>query len=70
MLNEEQIKQAINRINELQRETIEKADKIEGSKEYVAKQMKLFEEAEEHRRKLNFVIQQQEKLSEEFIKLP
>jgi len=60
------MQQAINRINELQRETIEKADKIEGSKEYVAKQMKLFQEAEEHRRKLNSIIQEQEVISEQF----
>ena len=66
MLSEEQMQQAINRINELQKETIEKADKIEGSKEYVAQQMKLFQEAEEHRKKLNFVIQQQEIISEQF----
>ncbi len=66
ILSEEQMEQAINRINELQRETIEKADKIEGSKEYVAQQMKLFEEAEEHRRKLNSIIQQQEVISEQF----
>ena len=37
-LSEVQMEQAINRINEFQRETIEKADKIEGSKEYVANQ--------------------------------
>ena len=66
MLSEEQMQQAIHRINELQKETIEKADKIEGSKEYVAQQMKLFQEAEEHRKKLNFVIQQQEIISEQF----
>lgn len=66
MLSEEQMEQAINRINELQKETIEKADKIEGSKEYVAQQMKLFQEAEEHRKKLNHIIQQQEIISEKF----
>lgn len=66
ILSEEQMEQAINRINELQKETIEKADKIEGSKEYVAQQMKLFQEAEEHRKKLNFIIQQQEIISEKF----
>jgi len=67
ILNEEQMKQAINRINELQKETIEKADKIEGSKEYVAQQMKLFQEAEEHRIKLNSIIHQQEIISEQFV---
>ena len=61
------MKQAINRINELQKETIEKADKIEGSKEYVAQQMKLFQEAEEHRIKLNSIIHQQEIISEQFV---
>ena len=66
ILSEEQMEQAINRINELQKETIEKADKIEGSKEYVAQQMELFQEAEEHRKKLNFIIQQQEIISEKF----
>ena len=60
------MEQAINRINELQRETIEKADKIEGSKEYVAQQMKLFQEAEEHRKNLNSVLHQQEVISEQF----
>ena len=66
ILSEEQMQQAINRINELQREIIEKADKIEGSKEYVAQQMKLFQEAEEHRAKLNSIIHQQEVISEQF----
>jgi len=66
ILSEEQMEQAINRINELQRETIEKADKIKGSKEYVAQQMKLFQEAEEHRKNLNAVLHQQEVISEQF----
>ena len=66
ILSEEQMEQGINRMNEQQRETIEKADKIDGSKEYVSQQMKLFEEAEEHRRKLNSIIQQQEVISEQF----
>ena len=66
ILSETQMEQAINRINELQRETIDKADKIEGSKEYVAQQMKLFQEAEEHRVKLNSIMQQQEVISEQF----
>ena len=66
ILSEEQIKQAIHRINELQRETIEKADKIQGSREYVEEQMKLFKEAEEYRKKLNAIKQKQSIISEQF----
>jgi len=49
-LSKEQMQQAIKRINELQQETINKADQIDGAKEYVGQQMKLFNEAEKHRK--------------------
>ena len=49
ILSEEQMREAVNRINELQQETIDKADKVQGSKEYVSEQMKLYAEAEKHR---------------------
>jgi hypothetical protein len=63
------MQQAIKRINELQQETINKADQIDGAKEYVEKQMKLFNEAEKHRKQLSMIIQQQETISEQFIKV-
>ena len=62
------MQQAIKRINELQQETINKADQIDGAKEYVEEQMKLFNEAEKHRKQLSMIIQQQETISEQFIK--
>jgi len=68
ILSDELLSKAIDRINELQNETIQKADKIQGSKEYVDKQMQLFQEAEEHRKMLNAVIHQQEQISQEFVK--
>ena len=68
ILSNELLSKAIDRINELQNETIQKADKIQGSKEYVDKQMQLFQEAEEHRKMLNAVIHQQEQISQEFVK--
>lgn len=67
ILSEEQMREAINRINELQQETINKADKVQGSKEYVSEQMKLYNEAEEHRIKLNSIIYQQEMIAEKFV---
>ena len=68
-LSKEQMQQAIKRINELQQETINKADQIDGAKEYVEQQMKLFNEAEKHRKQLSMIIQQQETISEQFIKV-
>jgi len=68
-LSKEQMQQAIKRINELQQETINKADQIDGAKEYVEEQMKLFNEAEKHRKQLSMIIQQQETISEQFIKV-
>jgi len=68
-LSKEQMQQAIKRINELQQETISKADQIDGAKEYVEEQMKLFNEAEKHRKQLSIIIQQQETISEQFIKV-
>ena len=68
ILNDELLKKAVIRVNELQNETIQKADKIDGSKQYVAKQMKLFQEAEEHRQMLNTIISEQQQVSSQFIK--
>lgn len=68
ILTDELLKKAVVRVNELQNETIQKADKINGSKEYVEKQMKLFQEAEEHRQMLNTVIHEQQQTSSQFLK--
>jgi len=67
ILSEEQMREAVNRINELQQETIDKADKVQGSKEYVSEQMKLYAKAEKHRIELNSIIQQQEMIAEKFV---
>ena len=66
ILTKEQMHQAMKRIDELQQEVIDKADKIEGAKEYVEEQMRLFHEAEKHRKQLNMIMQQQEMVSKEF----
>jgi hypothetical protein len=68
ILSNELLSKAIDRINELQNDTIQKADRIEGSRKYIEEQMKLFKEAEEHRKMLNAVVCQQNLLSEKFIK--
>jgi len=68
IFSDELLSRAIDRINELQDDTIKRADKIKGSKEYIEKQMKLFQEAEEHRKMLNAVIHQQEVIAEQFVK--
>jgi len=68
IFSDELLSKAIDRINELQSDTIQRAEKVQGSKEYIEKQMKLFKEAEEHRRMLNAVIYQQEQISQEFVK--
>ncbi len=68
IFSDELLSKAIGRINELQSDTIQRADKVKGSKEYIEKQMKLFTEAEEHRKMLNAVIHQQEQISQEFVK--
>ena len=67
ILSEEQMREAVNRINELQQETIDKADKVQGSKECVSEQMKLYVKAEKHRIELNSIIQQQEMIAEKFV---
>jgi len=66
ILTKEQMQQAMIRIDELQQEVIDKADKIEGAKEYVEQQMKLFNEAEKHRKQLNMIIHKQEIISKQF----
>jgi len=68
IFSDELLSKAIDRINELQDNTIKQADKIKGSKEYIEKQMKLFKEAEEHRKMLNAVIHQQKVIAEQFVK--
>jgi len=68
IFSDELLSKAIDRINELQSDTIQRAEKVQGSKEYIEKQMKLFKEAEEYRRMLNAVIYQQEQISQEFVK--
>ncbi len=62
------MQQAIIRIDELQQEVVDKADQIKGAKEYVNQQMKLFRDAEEHRKQLNAIMQQQETISKQFIR--
>ena len=54
------MKQAIIRIDELQQEVTDKAGKIEGAKEYVEQQMKLFNKATKHRKQLSMIIQKQD----------
>lgn len=68
IFSNELLSKAIDRINEIQNDTIQKADKVQGSKEYIEKQMQLFEQAEQYRKMLNAVIHQQETISEQFIK--
>jgi len=68
IFSDELLSKAINRINELQSDTIQKADKVKGSKEYIEKQMELFEQAEQHRKMLNAVVHQQEVIAEQFVK--
>jgi hypothetical protein len=53
IFSDELLSRAIERINELQNDIIRRADKVKGSKEYVEKQMKLFEQAERDRKRLN-----------------
>jgi len=64
IFSDELLLKAIARINELQNDTIRRADKVKGSKEYVEKQMKLFAQAEKHRKMLNAVVHQQEVIAE------
>ena len=68
IFSDELLFKAIDRINELQNDIIQRADKVKGSKEYIEKQMKLFEQAEEHRKMLNAVVHQQEVIAEQFAK--
>ncbi len=68
ILTNELLSKAIDRINELQNDTVERADRVEGSKEYVVKQMKLFEQAQQHRKMLNAVVHQQEVIAKQFVK--
>ena len=68
IFSDELLLKAIARINELQNDIIRRADKVKGSKEYVEEQMKLFVQAEQHRKMLNAVVRKQEVLAEEFAK--
>ena len=68
ILNDALLSKAINRINELQSDIIQKADKVNGSKEYIDKQMELFEQAEQHRKMLNAIVHQQKVIAEQFAK--
>lgn len=58
---------AIVRINELQDEIKRQAHSIEGADEYVQKQMKLFNESEEMRNKLNAIEKEAQKVAEGFL---
>jgi len=68
IFSDELLSKAISRINELQSDTIQRADKVKGSKEYIEKQMELFEQAEQHRKMLNAVVHQQEVIAEQFVR--
>ena len=68
IFSDELLSKAINRINELQSDTIQRVDKVKGSKEYIEKQMELLKQAEQHRKMLNAVVHQQEVIAEQFVK--
>ncbi|PHQ65811.1 MAG: hypothetical protein COB99_01740 [Sulfurimonas sp.] len=53
-------KKTLTKIKELQNETIQKAEKVPGSSEYIKKQTKLFHEAERCRKSLGLHITQHE----------
>ncbi len=63
-------KDMLNKINELQNETIQKAEKISGSDEYIKKQIELFHEAEKYRKSLSSQITKEEiEVSMQFAKI-
>lgn len=64
--NEQFMKNAIARINELQNEIIEKYKNIEGAEQYVAQQVELYKQDIELRNKFKSIEKEGEKIAKEF----
>lgn len=61
------MKNAVIRINELQREIIEKSKMVDGSDEYVEQKMKLFERSEKAEKELRDIRIEEEILTKCFL---
>ena len=61
------MKNAVIRINELQREIIEKSKMVDGSDEYVEQKMKLFERSEKAEKELRNIRIEEEILTKCFL---
>lgn len=65
-LDNETMKNAIKRINELQQEIVEKAKNIAGSKEFIKQKISLYEEDEKIRQMAKNIQIQEKTLTENF----
>lgn len=64
--DDEFMQEAIKRINQLQKEVKDKAYKIEGAKEYIQEQIKIYEKSEILKKKIKLLQKKEQKLTNEF----
>jgi len=66
IFDDEFMRKAMIRIDELQQETIDKAKAIDGAEEYIAKKIELYEKDEELRKNAKAIQIEEAKLADEF----
>ena len=64
--DEQFMKNAIARINELQKEIVDKSKNIDGAEQYVEKKLELYEKDEELRSSFKHIHMQEQKIAKEF----
>ncbi|WP_121628482.1 hypothetical protein [Poseidonibacter antarcticus] len=67
-LNDQTMKAALNRINQLQNEVIEKSKAIDGAEDFVKQKIKLYEEDEKIRAMSKKIHMQEKQITDNFFK--
>jgi len=67
ILNQQKMQQALQRIDELQNEIIEKSKTIHGADKYIEEKMKLFQKNETKRKEIMMLQIQERQLTELFL---
>jgi len=67
-LNDQTMRAALNRINQLQNEVIEKSKTIDGAEDFVKQKIKLYEEDEKIRAMSKKIYMQEKQITDNFFK--
>jgi len=67
-LNDKFLQDAIKRIKELQTDVIEQANKVKGADKYIEKQVKLYKQMEELKKKIKSIEKEEEQVTNNFFK--